>query len=252
MMSEQVVPERRGAGCLSDFALDRFRLGDGRGSEECPPPSSHLRGCVKCQARLAELEAVVAPTLDVSRLLPVAPQARGWRRWPALWLAPLALVAALVVLVPWRAPPERSKGGGWQLGLIAQHANGRIDRISSGDALAPGDRVRFEVTAPSAAFVSIISMDGAGAVTPFFPPSGTAAAISPGKQQVLEGAIRLDAALGPERLVLVACARRVDVTEVVRAGRAALEQVQGRPDAVATLNLPCTQHSFWIHKEVRP
>lgn len=82
--------------------------------------------------------------------------------------------------------------------------------------------------------------------------NGNAAAIRAGKPQLLDGAVRLDDATGPERIMLLACPRPFAIADVVAAGRVALDQAQGQPAAVRTIELPCTQTSFWIRKELRP
>jgi anti-sigma factor RsiW len=241
---------------LSDFTLDRWRLGEASGADERGRVSVHLAACPRCQARLDSLQAVTAPALDFGSLAadpPPAP-ARPERRWRKrmLWLLPFAAGATLTALVPWSRPHEHNKGGGWQLGLVAQYANGKVSRVSPGDALAPGEYLRFEVSAPTDAFVSVISLDARGAVTPFVPAAGSATAIRAGKQRLLDGAVRLDDTTGPERIMLLACLRPVAVAEVVAAGRTALGRAQGQPSAVGQLDLPCAQTSFWIRKEVRP
>jgi hypothetical protein len=253
MMNPLDTPQRRGATCLSDFLLDRFRLGELEGAAESEHATTHLGDCEQCRARLAELEAVMAPAIDLGTAPAITPL-RPSKRWPrrALWFAPLLAAAAIAVLVPWTKTGLRSKGGGWHLGVVAQHANGRVTRVSPGEALRPGDRLRFEVSAPTDAFVSVISLDAKGTVTPFVPATGDTAAIRAGKQQLLDGAVRLDDAMGPERILLLACPRPMAVAEVVAAGRAALGQAQGHPESIGQLELPCTQTSFWIRKEARP
>jgi hypothetical protein len=257
-MIEHGIPgERRDRDCLSDFALDRLRLGELEGAAEHAPAKAHVEGCAHCQGRLVEMAAVAAPALDVVALLPAravtepAPRSRWARR--VLWLSPVVAAAAvaLLLLPGWR-PGERVKGRSWQLGVVAQYPNGRVTGVSSGAVLAPGDRVRFEVSAPSNGFVAVISVDARGQVTPFVPAAGQAAAVPAGARRLLDGAVRLDDSLGPERLVLVACPRPLPVAEVVAAGKSALASAEGHLDRMPDLGLPCVQTSFWIRKEVRP
>lgn len=257
MMNPTNVRQRRGADCLSDLFLDRLRIGELENAGEKERASVHLRDCEKCRARLDEIGAVVAPSLDFSSVtLARGPRpASAPRRWLSRtwWLVPVvATAAAGALLLPWHHSEERSKGSGWQLGVVARYANGRVSGVSQGAALAPGDRLRFEVSAPADAFVSVISMDATGAVTPFVPASGTAAAVRAGKRRLLDGAVLLDDTLGPERLLLLACPHPLPVSEAVEAGRAALARAQGHVEKVGGLGLPCTQTSFWIRKEVRP
>jgi hypothetical protein len=246
------VAQRRGPGCPSDLMLDRLRLGELQGAAEGERATRHVAECTQCQGRLAALAVVVAPAIDFGPLPVTAPRraSRSWRR-RGLWLTPLLAAAAVAALIPWGKASVRSKGGGWQLGVVAQRADGRVSRVSPGEALLPGDRLRFEVAAPADAFVAVISLDGRGAVTPFVPATGNTTAIGRGTQ-LLDGAVRLDDALGPERIMLLGCPDPMPVADLVAAGRAALARAQGAPADVGRLDLPCTQTSFWIRKEARP
>jgi hypothetical protein len=248
MLNQLELRERRSEDCLSDFALDRLKTGDLEPLAERERISLHLGGCERCRARLATLAAVVAPSFDFSGVKP-APPGRSWRRH-AWWLAPVA-AAAMALLIPWRSPGVRGKGGGWQLGVVARDPNGRVGGVSPGATLSPGDHLRFEVSAPADAFVSVISLDAAGAVTPFVPATGTTVAVRAGQRRLLDGAVRLDDSLGPERLLLLACPRPVPIDALVAAGRTALAQARGRIAEVKELDPACTQTSFWIRKENR-
>jgi hypothetical protein len=229
-----------------------LRTGELDGSPDREPASAHLRGCDRCQARLTQLNAVVAPHFDFGAEALRAHAGggqRGWRWWlRALWLAPLAAAAVAMVVSPRQA--VRSKGGGWQLGVYAQRPNGRVEAASPGAVMAPGDGLRFEVVAPEDGFVAVISLDARHTVTPFAPAAGKMAAVHRGRQ-LLDGAVRLGDALGPERLLLLACKHPFGVPQVVAAGRAALGAAGGRAEQVEELGLPCSHSSFWIRKEVR-
>ncbi|HJX54377.1 MAG TPA: hypothetical protein VJ801_16545 [Polyangia bacterium] len=257
---ENNIFPRRGEACLSDFMLDRFRLGELQGAPEGEGAGVHVQACERCRGRLSELDAVVAPVIDFAAPIATGSQAGSGRpvarrRGRLWWLVglPACAAAALVLLIgSGRGPGERSKGGGWQLGVIAQYPSGRTSGISPGAALAPGDHLRFEVSAPHDAFVSVISLDATGAVTPFAPAAGEAAPVRAGARRLLAGAVRLDDSLGPERLMLVACPHTMAVSEVVAAARGALGRAQGKIDKVGDLGLPCPQASFWIRKEARP
>lgn len=253
MSNHDHILRRGNDACLSDLTIDRLRLGECRSAGENETVTAHLRACERCRDRLREIEAVVAPTLDFGMTGAEAVGPRGKRK-RLLWAIglPAFAAAALVLVGSLHGPGERRKGGGWQLGVIVQDPDGRARGVSAGSVLAPGDRVRFEVSAPEDAFVSVISLDARGAVTPFVPATGDALPVRAGPRRLLAGAVRLDDSLGPERLLLVACPNRIAVATVVQAARAALGQAQGRVDQIGPLDLSCPQTSFWIRKEPRP
>jgi hypothetical protein len=244
---------RREEACLSDYALDRLRLGE-LPTEEGERSTAHVQVCPHCRARLHEIEVVVAPAIDLETDAVARPQVPRTRK-RRLWILglPACAAAALVVMIGVHpGTGERSKGGGWQLGVIAQYPNGRVTSVSAGSALAPGDRLRFEVAAPQDAFVSVISLDATGAVTPFVPATGAALPVRAGQHRLLDGAVELDGSLGPEHLLLVACPQAVAVDTVVAAARAALERAHGKPEQVDRVNLACPQTWFRFRKEIRP
>jgi len=156
-------------------------------------------------------------------------------------------------------PGERSKGGAWQLGVVSRSAAGRTVRVEPGETLRRGDRLRFEVMGPGAGadrrYGVIVSLDSAGAVTPFWPRASEARPLA-GTRQLLEEAVALDGALGPEKLFLVACAQPVAVAAVTAAGQAALARAGNRVQAVSSLGLHeaagpgrnCQETSFWFRK----
>lgn len=249
------LDRRRAPDCVSDLILDRLRLGEFEGSAEGARAATHLRGCMICQARMAELESVVAPVDDFPSV-PTPPEAHVLRphRWPrpVLWGGSILVAAAIALLVPrLRGNADRTKGGSWQLGVVAQYPSGRVAGVFQGATLAPGDRLRFEVVAPRRGYVAVISVDAAGAVTPFAPASGPMVAV-PAGHHLLDGAIRLDDSIGVERLLLVTCEHPMAVTDVVAAARTALARAGGRADEMQPLGLPCSESAFWIRKETRP
>jgi len=240
--------------CLSDFALYRLRLGDLAGTAKHDEHDVHLQGCLRCRERMDGLAAVRVPVIDFAHLTEpqrnFPPRVRRRRLFFSVG-GLVAAAAAAMFLLTWHDPAVRSKGGGWQLLPVVQYPNGRVARISQGAAVAPGDRMRFEVAAPADAFVSVLSLDARGTVTAFVPAQGRAVPVKPGRR-LLEGAVVLDDALGPERLVLLACTEAVAVEQVVAVARSELDKVMGNAAGVGTLPLPCRETSFWFRKERRP
>ena len=72
-----------------------------------------------------------------------------------------------------------------------------------------------------------------------------------GRRTLLEGAVELDRAQGPERLLLVACRRPMAVPDLVAAARQALARAHGEARRMAGLDLGCHEEAFWINKVPR-
>lgn len=246
-----------GEGCVSDLVLDRLLAGELADSLEGARVERHLGDCASCARRKAAIEADAARFDQEIFVQGLAAQAAREARKggkPAPWraafgaLTAVAAAAAVVAVLPsgGDVPGIRTKGGG-ALELIAKTHDGSIERVLPGDALAPGDAIRFEVQAPKGAWVAIVGVDSAQAVTPY-----VAGASLPGGKEVLPGSIVLDETLGAERIVAVFCEKPVATDALVEAGRRALAQAGGDPAAVVELGVPnCGQSSVLIRKEER-
>ena len=259
----------RAPGCLSEFALERWRQGELLGPQ-AEVVERHLAGCCVCQRALQGLKSAVPPVLDLARFQvgPLAPEERAlswWRRLrergasrTLVLGATLASAVVVLALGPWTGGPgERTKGQAWQLGLVSRTADGRIERVMPGEDLAPGNRLRFEVSVPagtaagSGAYVGIVSLDGTGAVSPFWPPGDRTRWLPSGQRQLLQEAIALDDNLGAEKLFLIACPQPMPLAALVSAGRVALGAAGGSVQTVSALGVDCPQASFWFRKVPR-
>ena len=247
---------RRPEDCLSDFALDRWRMAELPASDRVAA-FSHLAECRRCRRRERALAEYELPALNVVAMWRARRPTH--RRWLWDWLVPLvapsaALALGVLLLVALKQPgeAERTKGAAWWLGVIARHPDGVIERVAPHGSLQPGDRLRFEVQGDgSDGHVAVISLDSSGAVTAFVPPDGQLLPVSAGRKRLLEGAVALDGALGPERIVSVVCPGPLPVAQVVGAARTALDRAGGDPTRVADLGIGCEQTSFWIRKVAR-
>jgi hypothetical protein len=172
-------------------------------------------------------------------------------------------VAGAFVLAP-RTPPgggpagdeTRTTGSDFELRIVARRPDGRTEALAPGGAAHPGDRLRFEVTVPEAAHVAVISLDAAGAVTPFGPTTGAGLAVPATRRTLLEGAVVLDDALGPERIVLVACKTATPLPALLDAARAALARagrdiVRTGAEVVGALGRGCRERSAWVRRRPR-
>jgi hypothetical protein len=171
------------------------------------------------RARLAELRAeheAFLRSVDVDmevkriqqRVARATPEKKMWWRWlvPASALA----AAATVLLVLLRRgdtptkPDDDLQVKGDEISLIVHLATeGGSRRLTSGDTVAPGDKVRFEVNAVKAGYIAVVGIDGSGALSIYHPGNGTGPIAFDPQARLLPGAIALDATPGDERFYAI-------------------------------------------------
>jgi hypothetical protein len=246
--------------CPSDLVLDRFLAGELEGSAY-DLIVVHLAGCARCAARRVELEEVrdrFPDELFVAGLAAKAVRTAGSRR-PLVTggLSALAAAAAVVfLLLPTGGEPPtdgrtiRTKGGD-SLQVFASRG-GEVNPLLPGDPLAPGDAIRFEVTAPRRSWVLVLGLDAAGTVTPYAAGGGEGVPLAAEAPTLLPGSIVLDDTGGTERLVALFCEHPVRADEAVRAGARALARAGGDPAASLDVQVPgCRQASLAFRKVPR-
>lgn len=205
--------EIAGAGCVSESILDALHLG-ALSAEHASAARAHIAECAGCQARFATIEQgfEAFPRLDERRALAsirTELDQKKRRRW---WMPMLVTgAAAAMVFLAVRPTPEG--------GLIGEPAQMRIkgkaalrifERTAQGSAevapetrLAAGTHIKFGVDLPAPGAVRIMARSGADLVTLW--PRAPVGPLPAGKDQVLDGAVQLDDAKGPEHLFLVHC-----------------------------------------------
>ncbi|WP_267145419.1 DUF4384 domain-containing protein [Myxococcus guangdongensis] len=191
---------------VSSLKLEALAMG------ALPPPErattqAHLDTCLACRARSEELAShrrhFTAHVLPRAQLPSprVAPWG-DWRWWaPALALASAVVLLFALVAVPSPQEPELAVKGGAMLQLFA-HRGERTWKVEEGEALAPGDQVRFVVEGLGLPYVLVVSVDGAGQVNTYYPFGGHESVQVPSRGLPVEipGSVVLDNAPGPERL----------------------------------------------------
>ena len=206
-----------------------------------PELERHAEACPACAARVAEAlrsaeafhREVFPATLDA-----VVERSRPWR--PRAWmLAPipaLAAAAALLVLVRPAAPPPGYVGvrGGLLLSVYVRGAGGEGARAASdGQVVPPDAALRFEVRAPQACRLWLLSVDASGQVSRLHPAAGDPPSVK--GDTVLPGGAMLDGRPGPERLFAVCTASPLSFAEVERIARAAVPGGESSVRSLRTL-----------------
>jgi hypothetical protein len=161
------------------------------------------------RARLAELRADSEafllshpPAAFAARLEPARRRTeRRWLPWLGTALAASAAVFGGVLLRPVVETPEPEyvAKGAVTLTVYRRQAGGGVP-VQPGEALGAGDALQFEVKAGTSGYVAVLSRDGAGHVTVYYPYGGDAAAAYVPGQPLLPGAIELDGTPGTEQL----------------------------------------------------
>lgn len=215
----------RGEACLSDLGFDEWHAGE-LDAERESAADAHLGVCERCRKRKAELDAdrerffafspapptrAAVDSMRASRRARVIPL----RAWGGAALSAAALVALFVALTPGpRSGRDASEGetigdrvkGSHRLGFFVKRGSETLEGLP-GQRVVPGDQLRFVVTLRAPAHVAVLSLDGAGHASVYFPAEGgSAPRLDPAPERALEGAVELDATLGRERLWGVFCA----------------------------------------------
>jgi hypothetical protein len=229
-----LLEDVRWKACLSAFRLDRFRLGELQPAEVAEV-KAHLEGCQRCR----DAETVLA-SAEAEFRTSGAPLRRrtSARRLLAGGLGVAALAAVcLLALLP--TSGLRTKGPPLSLGMFVQHGQG-VRRALPGERVSPGDAVRFVYSSREPGFLAILSVDGAGVASVYFPEGAETAAVPAATEAALPLATQLDGVLGEETVVALFCQRSralEPVREALQASGPALPAVPG-----------CTLASFHFTK----
>ena len=175
----------------------------------------HIDGCARCQARLSAMEAegqhfnqfVFPATLEKLE------QAPRRRFSPLLLLAPLAAVAAVLVVVVQRPGADYvgTKGAALKLTIYAAGPSG-ARALSDKDIVPATAALRFRVQASAPCTLAILSVDDKGEVSRIAGPLGVSG------DSTLPGGAVLDGRAGQERFFAVCSPAPVpDLEQRVRA-----------------------------------
>lgn len=107
-----------------------------------------------------------------------------------------------------------------KLGLDLWDGGGSVRRLSEGDKVKRGERIRFEVNAGRRGYAAVAGIDAKGTSTVYFPFNGKEpAAVDPSLDHVLPGAIALDATPGSETFYVLYSEQPFSLTEALTALR---------------------------------
>jgi hypothetical protein len=247
------------ARCVSDYRFDRWHTGElspaeGRAIE------AHLKACGRCRDRDRELRALAEEFLQrfPAPLDAESGSTRGrparFSRWVAWGSGGLALAAAAGWLVLAPAPRAEVSGpllpGGDSASLATRLKGGarlsffvkRADRVLEGHdgyVVHPGDRLRFALTTLEPRHVAIVSRDGHGQVSEYFPGTSRSQRVGVSRNRLLDSSVELDGVLGEERIIAVFCNEPFSVAPL----REALTQGDTLPVASS-----CSLDSLTIRK----
>ncbi len=254
---------------LSDYRLDQLLAGE-LAPGDVALSRSHLESCDSCAARHAtlvaeksrfearDIDGELATLTSAGQASPARPtgatvhRPRSWQRraiGPAMLVMSLAACAFLLVqVVNTDRPPEiRTKGKPTINYVVGTGEVIEEPKFAArrGGVVYPGDRVQWFVTSPGPVDLAILSRDGAGVVSTYFPASGSGSGKVEGRgTRAVPLSTELDATLGREDVYAIFCRGSFQLGELTEqlktAGRA--------PEPIAG----CTVSSLMLVKQDRP
>jgi hypothetical protein len=180
-----------------------------------------------------EVRAIGRQMKTMAKLEPERAPRASWWRWIFAGGALAAAAAAVLVFVGRRdveGPTDDDigiKGDSITLVVHAATDSAGTRMLASGDTIAPGTRIRFEVGAPKRGYVTVIGFDARGTTTVYYPFGGAQAAVyDPTTGGLLPGAIAVDATPGAEKYFAVFSEQPFSVESVAPAvqGKGAFPQ----------------------------
>ncbi|MET0411005.1 MAG: hypothetical protein ABW217_06900 [Polyangiaceae bacterium] len=197
------------ASCSSDFTFDLL-LSAGLEPAEEQSVREHLGACAHCAARL---EQVKQQRDDFERngprlLLPTskpAPSASGRRLARGAALASAGVLAGVLVgRAQLPSPVTRAKGAE-HFQLYIRHGE-EIREAGAHERVYPQDQLQFTYSAVDEGYVAVLSRDGAGTVSVYFPDASDKTwPAAAGQGRLLPGSTILDAVTGHERVYALHC-----------------------------------------------
>jgi hypothetical protein len=195
----------------SFLALDRHAVRPLDGSTV----GEHVERCPACRSHVERVRSS-GPVPDWARDLSRAP-ARASLRWS--WLAAAAALAAGVLVIALRParphdPESTTVRGSAAVGVYVRRGS-RVFLWDGRQPVVAGDRIRLKVIPEGFAYVTVLTRETSGGerrLRVLF-----AAEVDPGRESVLPAAWQIDAAPGPETLIVSLSQGPLAPGEIVRA-----------------------------------
>ncbi|MEP6861352.1 MAG: hypothetical protein ABJE66_12060 [Deltaproteobacteria bacterium] len=184
---------------FSELTVDKYLAGE-LGRDAVASLRAHAAECARCGDALEDALAVKATFVNVHS----APRSAGLRRARVLYAAPVALAAALALVVAWPRSPAstgvtRAKGTSI-VGCYVAHG-AAVRRGALHEIVMPGDRIELVTSTTDPVWFAAISDDAAGVRSVYVP----ATFVAPSRDQISQAAIELDTTLGRETVTGVFC-----------------------------------------------
>lgn len=218
-----LLEDTRWQACLSAYRLDRFRLGE-LTADEATEVRAHLAGCAQCRTA----EAQLASAEDDFRAV-AAPLRRRPRGGRVVAFSVGAVALAATCVLAFNPSGVRSKGAPVAVGMYVQHGEA-VRRALPGEAVLPGDVVRFVYSSHQPRSLAILSVDGAGVASVYFPDGPDTVDVPAAEDAPLPLGTQLDGVLGDEQVVALFCERPrplEPVRQALQNGHGALPEVPG-------------------------
>jgi putative zinc finger protein len=246
--------------------LRQLRAGE-LGGDEAQAVRAHAEGCADCRGKLQGLEdeqARFQAAVSFDRFAAGVERAARSHRAPRVrrWMAPvMAVAAALVVVVAagrvLSANPGQGQGGwnhvkgGPEIALRIAGPSGASQREAPDGTpalLSPGERVRIGYRAVQHRFVTVLSVDQQGDVTPIYPERGESLPASNASAMVYLPESLEFTGSGAERVIVILSDEPLQVSAAVDATRKAYRAAGGELSRMAPLQLPGEQFFRMVQK----
>ena len=190
---------------FSELSVDKLLAGELSGAAAAAL-RAHAADCARCGETLDD---AVATRVEF-KAIAIAPwkQPRRWRS--AAIAAPLAVAAALTLVLAWPRPADQVRTKGTAIvGFFVAHGDA-VRRGTLRETVMPGDRVELVTSTTEPGWFAAISDDQLGVRSVYVP----LVAIGAGHDRGIEGAIELDAQLGHETVTGVFCDHAFDPVKI--------------------------------------